>query len=1303
MLTGAGRAYPAAMPADLPSSDAAAEFVGRGWLADAVRTWDATGSTYLFLTGAPGTGKSAAVEHLWGGDPVAGTAVHRCRAASRGSCDPVRFAESLAEQFGTTVPGFAEALVRVSRDWPGAGDVRIEGTATAGTVHPHASVIGAKVSLSLSHVTADEAFEHLVCRPLELLAPARRPVVVVDALDEALTHRGRRTIAELVLAGTDRLPLRFVLTSRHDARVTAAVRNLPDAVVVDLVEDAPDPAADLLAYARHRLRGAPGAEPRREDLAHRLAAAGEGNYLYVRYLTREVADGIRTVDELAVSVLPHGLDGVYREFVQREIRPAGSADAEERWRTAFRPVLDLLVAAREDGFTADRMADLLGWTEQEVLDTVRVLGQYLRGRGRRGPWTLFHRSFEEFLISGDDPHLDAGEGHRRIADRAFATWTDAWDACDDPYLAQHLTDHLLTAAESTPGSPARSRTHRDRLYALATSPGYLAAQRTVAPGRDLHLVTLGRALETSLAAHAHARSVRVALDLVRARTEADEETPVQAALLRGAAAGVAKARTHPQDTALLWLLLIVAALDARSSGEAVAALREIAPAGFETAGYRWSPAIAALLAPLMPRLAPQDAAALLDVADDDLLGHLAAFVLEEAGPEPAALPALRIREAVARARAVEGILTRAALAALTEPAGPDPGGLARLGALIAPGHVPPPADDSGWTSPLREPDVADSVLLVYAAQGELDERLLELADRTARVRGVLSDAAVLLGRIVQAARFGPAGAARARAAGLAALADPRRDIRGLLHHTAAMVRIGDRTAPALLDALVKELPGCHDDPHAGHVDAFHGWCDVGLRLAVVRLLAAAGQGDRAREEAGRLRADHPAEHVRALAWLARDETRPGPRAALVAAAREAADRIPHSLCAQAALVLADADRRRLADTLARTAGRRRHTPAVVGPARAALAWAAHVRGDHGRAEALGAEAAAWFTALPQDRRLPQDADRLVKNLLRARLPAAAATVARTPTAHGESAGLMNLGDVRNRLAAHAEYAELALLREAEGRAPGDPARRPSPYEQALEARVRRAGDDRRAFEESRAALRLTVRGMLGELAQVPEDTWFYADGGEGGAVWCLLQAIRLEWPEGVAAARWEWDRAVERATFAAASHRPPGAGGRRDVETREELDVLLRRDVQAAAELAEASHDVGDDGEAASMFSRAVDSARELAGPGHRLRAFTELAGTAARLGRYDDLRLLWPEAARTRGGSLAEVAETLAVTVLRGGPDAAAARDALEEIVGSPGLPDLDHVDLLAVLAVITPDAEIEELLLGDPAGPGR
>jgi hypothetical protein len=117
-----------------------AVFIGRSWLAQAVRDWAASDSRYIFLTGQPGAGKSAAVDHLWGGDPVTGTtgvAVYRCRAGDRRSGDPVRFAESVAEQFSRTLPGFIDALMRVSTELSGRpGDIHIEGSASAETVHP---------------------------------------------------------------------------------------------------------------------------------------------------------------------------------------------------------------------------------------------------------------------------------------------------------------------------------------------------------------------------------------------------------------------------------------------------------------------------------------------------------------------------------------------------------------------------------------------------------------------------------------------------------------------------------------------------------------------------------------------------------------------------------------------------------------------------------------------------------------------------------------------------------------------------------------------------------------------------------------------------------------------------------------------------------------------------------------------------------------------------------------------------------------------------------------------------------------
>ncbi|MER6775981.1 MULTISPECIES: hypothetical protein [unclassified Streptomyces] len=82
--------------------------------------------------------------------------------------------------------------------------------------------------------------------------------------------------------------MRFALTSRHDARTTAAVGACQGgAVVVDLVDDGPDPTADPLAYARHQLDGMRIAQPEREALARSLAAGGAGNHLYVRHLTEE--------------------------------------------------------------------------------------------------------------------------------------------------------------------------------------------------------------------------------------------------------------------------------------------------------------------------------------------------------------------------------------------------------------------------------------------------------------------------------------------------------------------------------------------------------------------------------------------------------------------------------------------------------------------------------------------------------------------------------------------------------------------------------------------------------------------------------------------------------------------------------------------------------------------------------------------------------------------------------------------------------------------------------------------------------
>src|SRR5450755_1890256 len=191
----------AAAPGELAGSMAA--FTGRGWVFDEVDAWLAGGKRRFLLTGDAGTGKSTIAARLVefsrgespSGLPHLGegflSATHFCRAHEDQSLDPRRVFEHIALQLAAGEPGFREALLREAEQ-PGV-IVSIAGTATAEHA-VGAEVVGVRIgSLDLGRLSAREAFDRTLRRPLESFCAERsEPVVIlIDALDEALSYEAR--------------------------------------------------------------------------------------------------------------------------------------------------------------------------------------------------------------------------------------------------------------------------------------------------------------------------------------------------------------------------------------------------------------------------------------------------------------------------------------------------------------------------------------------------------------------------------------------------------------------------------------------------------------------------------------------------------------------------------------------------------------------------------------------------------------------------------------------------------------------------------------------------------------------------------------------------------------------------------------------------------------------------------------------------------------------------------------------------------------------------------------------------------
>ena len=450
-------------------AERARTFTGRDWLFRAVDAWLAApdGRRVFLLTGEPGSGKSAVAARLLQfsqGDasppadlsaigPNFLSAVHVCSARDRRWINPLAFSESLALQLASRYPPFAQALVEKQADRSIQMDVRqtvdhVEGGRVTG-IHIEA--------LHLGRLSPEDAFLRVVREPLEALFEGGTEtsiVILVDALDESLLYAGGEGIVPL-LAEVDFLPdgVRFLLTTRPDERV---LNRFLDAAELNISAEARarQNRGDVAAFIRRSLDDIPaladaaaGLEPaQRETLVDDVAARADGNFLYVRFLLEEAAQGRRSLADL--DALPRGLDGLYLHSLDRVVKMG-----QGRWRDDYAPLIGVLSAAQESVTEeqletfADRrdIWPLLGDLRQ-FIDTIPSEGDEDEDRYR-----LYHQSVADFLgrrhvqLDGrrlrNTYYLDPERWHRVIADHYWEQYRGDWSRCD-PYGLDHLAAHF---------------------------------------------------------------------------------------------------------------------------------------------------------------------------------------------------------------------------------------------------------------------------------------------------------------------------------------------------------------------------------------------------------------------------------------------------------------------------------------------------------------------------------------------------------------------------------------------------------------------------------------------------------------------------------------------------------------------------------------------------------------------------------------------------------------------------------------------------------------------------------------------
>lgn len=434
------------------------DFTGREWVFHRINDWLAQEQSRVFLlTGGPGSGKStlaARLVQMSQGTVPAGdyshlgpewlTYVHFCEATNDRVLRPLRFVEALSHQLANRYQAFALALAQV-----GEQEITINSTQTVNKAEKGAEIKNVVIeSLHIGNLSPRIAFNRIVAQPLEQLCNTEFNeiiVILVDALDEAMTYDPEDNIMTLLADLTDHpddVPpqVRFLLTSRPDPRV---LHRLGESSL-DLMHDAPDDVSDVQDYAFRRLHEV--AEPRRSELAHRIADIGQGNFLYARYVLDDLVPDIDQVEDLNALTLPKGLDDVYHQFLKREL-----GRSLDTWDDDYAPFMGILTVAREEGLMQTQLACVTGQRESKVRKLVRTCAQYLAGPPPDGPFRIYHQSFRDFLLNDEDYKIYPSEAHQDIAEFYWNEYHNNWRDCD-LYGLRHLAAHLTetTKAKSKP-------------------------------------------------------------------------------------------------------------------------------------------------------------------------------------------------------------------------------------------------------------------------------------------------------------------------------------------------------------------------------------------------------------------------------------------------------------------------------------------------------------------------------------------------------------------------------------------------------------------------------------------------------------------------------------------------------------------------------------------------------------------------------------------------------------------------------------------------------------------------------------
>jgi len=387
-------------------------FMGRQWLWRVIDTWlaDPNGPQVFWITGAPGSGKSAIAAWLSEHQPEI-SALHVCWYAEKSETDPRQLVRSIAWQLSTQSPD----------------------------VFSHLSAMG-DIEAFCQDNSAEALFERLIIQVVHSIPIPDKPVVIlIDGLDAA-TVDGVNPVANLLGRAIVRLPrwLRFVLTSESSSAVSVPLQKWTP---FPLSPASADNLKDVSAYIHQYIAPLFPQGELSQTVHERLVAISEGNWLYLEKLREELADGRLPID--ALDAFPPGLGAAYYNDFQLRFHHPHDPD---RYRELYGPCLALILSACEPLRVVD-MARVLGVSASKMQDRLNEFGALLMICA--GRVHLYHQALHSWLTdeARSAPYsVNPFDGHQMLAQDGWAQFEQSVRVLS-AYSKCHLPRHLQAAED----------------------------------------------------------------------------------------------------------------------------------------------------------------------------------------------------------------------------------------------------------------------------------------------------------------------------------------------------------------------------------------------------------------------------------------------------------------------------------------------------------------------------------------------------------------------------------------------------------------------------------------------------------------------------------------------------------------------------------------------------------------------------------------------------------------------------------------------------------------------------------------